>query len=61
MQINWTDVILHEYYFSKFYTLDWAKIMLSPTNGLLEGKKTPEDLNKGNAINWNGKRGQIDS
>ena len=25
--------------------------MLSPTNGLLEGKKTPEDLNKGSTIN----------
>ena len=26
--------------------------MLSPTNGLLEGKKSPEDLNKGENINW---------
>ena len=24
---------------------------MSPTNGLLEGKKSPEDLNKGNLIN----------
>ena len=33
--------------------------MLSPTNGLLEGKKSPEDLNKGNAINWNVKRDKL--
>ena len=25
--------------------------MLSPTNGLLEGKKTSEDLNKGKKLN----------